>query len=661
MKPSWTTVELVSGNAEIMAVVEHNLWNPAKTHAANDFTSLPVWERPRHDISIKIQPQDPKAWEQLRVWLRGEDDDYICLSLGDIWHCRPPVVKHYLDSFAKYHRLRALGRHLPHWPVDFTPEPFVEPNSPECHHWREHLYDFADITLAELDPQDLQEMVLSHRFLIFSSWKQLWEATSGCFVNLVAEYLELAPKPVRCYTELPDIPAGQHLILQYKDHIKDYTPLHERVDDYVPGIYLSSEHASFVRENQDLDCHSREARGWYWETDNRERELWLMDDARSLYNAPMGEEALGGSQIVQDGKVARDERAKLVMDLVHYAYEWLKVPHRWQFSSHFWYEDGSILVPRFTIKLDLPSLRRSEAYSLGKVLYYYRNTPVYAREVVSAGPGCGLTLEIDEKDMDITTPAALIREVWRQVFSIRRAWIRQYNRLRNWPENSKRYLRAQTVYRLMGVFLTQEQLHHFRQAVTWLCDRFQIPASERPNIREDWTVSVNRVNDVAERCRRVLAEIEVLERQLEMKLTRQQLTVLGRLVQRLRHRAINMLDSWWRTLAQHLDTQDVEVALQILQLRREQKRLYVRQIQDKISELEDRLRRLADPSYPEFHSDLPTAAYVYGQERLGQIMERLDQEVKRVPIPALIQRLESLRQEFDFLHVAQYNPLQEVV
>lgn len=573
------------------------------------------------------------------------------IPLGDVLKRRNGIVGANFPEVLV--RLRDLGR-LPRFRFSRA----VSEERPVDDEFLRSVVSAAVLDL-ETDHDLIQELKADRRCCLFFSWEQLSEEVGEATVEVLAQKFQLyqtvpaRPPWPAWHPEEPEMwPVerlvnlqGKVLVLQYKEGLLD-----EEEDVYnASGIHPQMAHEQFVRENPDLLCHSRDARNFYFEVEPTERAQWLAYGEGSVFTESLPDFEV--SQVNLDSKACRDLRHRLIVSVFHDLYEWCKNRQRWEFSRHFWYEDGTVSVSRYKLAVDLKRLRGEPVRKSLECNVYGRFGKVpRTTELNLHGPG--LVYQVLDAT-ELTTPGQAITDLYRRIFGVRKAWnerrdhyLSQAARLKNSsdPAVRRRAASFKAMANLMGAFLTQEQLEDVRKLTVWLYDRFQTPPAERVPTQK-FPASPSRMNNLEEALRRIKAQIELLEREL------------------LIHHATRKARSFRRSLrkllaqAKGLNRQQVELARLspefaglLPRYLQEGEALELQTLEVMADALEDDVRRLLDPAHPEFDVGLSTAKLIYGRNGLHRRLEDLRQRLQQAPQPmeALAHMLAELEEKYDF-------------
>lgn len=621
-------VGLAVGNHELVGVVtgveDSVLWDVTEDI---DPKTLLSCEKPNPDTPAFRVGKEDLLNKRLRINCSGR------IIHRPLWALLKHQKKVLWTNFSeKLTRLRDLGQ-LPRIvldPPEETPPPGMIDD--DLHQFLNRIA-YAHVLDLDLDAELLREFATSPRYEVYYSWWQLALDTSWLTADFIV--LEHRLLPYRRSLE------GKALVLEYRPGIVNV----KDDDTYVPGIDHQNSHEQFVAENPDLECHSRDARNFYYETEPTERALWLAHDPSSVFNQPLQEMTV--SQANLDAKACREKRFQLLAGIVHDLYEYCKQPQRWEFSSHFWYEDGSTgRVPSYQLSIDIKTLYGSApARRVPEANVYTRFGRVpRTSELNLHGPGLAYR---PGRQQENQAPAEIINSFYRRVFGIRKAWqenresllrsvdiLKKSGKLEDLQEAARRRALAER----MGVFLTQQQLHELRVLIEWLYDRFNVPAELRKPTREQYPVAESRANDLKEELRKVMAQMELVEYELLLDHNHRQRQSLRQKLQQLVWRA-KQLHQQQLDLA---DASQLELCSAHLKLGEE---IEMRELEYLTDGLEDDIRQLLDPAHKDFNCDLPMAKLVYGKAGLANRLRELQARVEQVPYQERVQHLANLLEE----------------
>ena len=559
--------------------------------------------------------------------------DYV--RLGDILKHQNGVTGSNLKS--QLTKLRDLGK-LPR----FIPGSYAHLPARNAEYDSLMNYIQDATILSNEDFVELQEEFPKSQFLVYHSWMELAQATSWAEVQEIMAAFNLEG-------DLED----KVIVLQLKADVKDYDWVLKEETPH--GIFPQCYEEHFFHEFPDVP-HTADSRRFYYETEPLERNMWLGYTERSVYNQPLPEPVV--SQANLDSKACRDLRFRLLVNIVHDVYEWCKTPHRWEFSPHFWYEDGACgRGKKYQLAIDLKTMRGSKTVKPAVNVYTRYGQAARTAEISLHGPGIVYRPSTDEN----LTPAEMINSFYRRVFGLRKGWNEKRESFLGLSRRLKQSKKAEernkaAIYyaaaQKMGVFLTQEQLHVIRQLTEWLYDRFQVPEKQRLQVKEKYPVARTRLNDLQEEMRKVQADIEILEREITLESSRQQLQARQRRLQGLIRKA-KQLNVQQLRLAKDLGPEEIQT-LEELQV--QQRELTVKELEHLTESLEEEIRALMDPGHKFFDCELPTAKQIYRKDRLEQRLQQLRARLAETEddrIVRLADMLNSLTMRYDFCATAQ--------
>lgn len=477
-----------------------------------------------------------------------------------------------------------------------------------------------------LDGDLIREMQEDDHFLVYFSFYQLALDTSW----LTVDFLTLEHRLLPWRKSLK----GHALVLEYREGTVNAAAwLENGRDDNTPGIHYQMSHEQFVAQNPDINCHSREARNWYFEMDESERKQWLAYDEDSVFNQPFPNTAV--SQLDLDAKSCRDLRHELLTSLFHEAYEWCRAGR----------------APKYSLIIKPENLFEQQTLVAKPQANVYGRFGKMIQTAESRFHGPGLVF-VNRGGYTEQPPATIINTLFRRIFGVRKGWQEKIEGYLASAEQQKQSAKpdvrhqaahSKALANRMGVFLTQTQLHEIRLLTEWLYNRFDVPMQLRRPTQEQHPVSESRVNDLAEVMRKVQAQIEVLEHELVVGTSYQQLAGARDMLRRLLHRA-RSLNQQQVNLAAEL-TNSPEFAKRLEGLKMEGESLEVVQLEAMADALEDDIRRLLDPGHQHFNCNLPMAQLIYGKARLHRRLHDLKERLHDVDQPERIRRLADMLQK----------------